>query len=178
MEYKKPLTALQVACEAAKNKPMSYYSEPFKPHQWVLDAMENYAIRMGAEKDKLLQEEKDYRMFKHAQYVEDSAKKDKKIADSLLLYQNQANTIIEKDKEIERLKAENNYFETSHLKKIIRQQQHLLVVLSEAIKFWNKITNGVVNPKFIDINKYIAACIKGIEADVQFENHPNRTHPT
>lgn len=38
-------TAEQVAVKCASISRPSYYSEPFYPHQWVLDAMEQYAAQ-------------------------------------------------------------------------------------------------------------------------------------
>ncbi|MDB6104120.1 MAG: hypothetical protein JWO52_4119 [Gammaproteobacteria bacterium] len=31
--------AIEIARRCAKAKPQSYYSEPFEPHEWVIDAM-------------------------------------------------------------------------------------------------------------------------------------------
>lgn len=37
--------AIEIALRCAKAKPQSYYSEPFQPHEWVIDA-----IMLGAQK--------------------------------------------------------------------------------------------------------------------------------
>jgi len=31
--------AIEIARECAKAKPQSYYTEPFQPHEWVVDAI-------------------------------------------------------------------------------------------------------------------------------------------
>jgi hypothetical protein len=43
--------AVEIACQFAKEKPESYYSEPFTPHEWVVDAIE-YVLQQGIENDK------------------------------------------------------------------------------------------------------------------------------
>jgi hypothetical protein len=31
--------AIAIACRCAKEKPQTYFVEPFKPHEWVIDAI-------------------------------------------------------------------------------------------------------------------------------------------
>lgn len=39
----------EIARAAAKAKPQSYYSEPFEPHEWVLDAMQKAISQLNKE---------------------------------------------------------------------------------------------------------------------------------
>ena len=45
--------AIAIARECAKAKPQSYYSEPFQPHEWVIDAILLAAVRPQNDAERL-----------------------------------------------------------------------------------------------------------------------------
>lgn len=92
--------ATEIACQFAKEKPESYYSEPFTPHEWVVDALE-YVLKQGNELETHWKAEYAYNITRIAELQ-------KQIEVEHGYFTNQCNITADRDEEIIKLQKQND----------------------------------------------------------------------